>query len=193
MLAAAIFFVAGGLWAGPWTDGIAVGRRDKIVVTYRARLQGDWLIVEAAHAPGWHTYAIDNVRRAAEASGKDKPETELPTRFDVGGGLRTVGNWLQEKPKNLTNRSIRWFTWGFEGVARFAIRVERREGASATVIVNGQACDAKACVIVEDVSIKIALRRDNERAAEDPPLDLSTLIEAPEPERKSRDPESSGS
>jgi hypothetical protein len=38
----------------------------KPCLTYRAKLDGDTLIIEAAIQPGWHTFAIDNERRAAE-------------------------------------------------------------------------------------------------------------------------------
>ena len=60
--------------------GVQVWLDDMHAVSYRARVEGDWLVVEATHEPGWHTYSMDNVIRAREKkSGKMRPETELPT------------------------------------------------------------------------------------------------------------------
>ena len=52
---------------------------ENLAVSYAARIEGDWLVVDALHEPGWHTYAMDNVQRAREVTGKARPDTELPT------------------------------------------------------------------------------------------------------------------
>ncbi len=50
-----------GAAAQDWSDSVVVRRRAEPVVTYRAKLDGGFLLVEAVHAKGWHTYALDNV------------------------------------------------------------------------------------------------------------------------------------
>lgn len=146
-----------GAAAQDWSDSEVVRRRAEPVVTYRAKLDGDFLVVEATHSKGWHTYALDNVERARERSGREHPETELPTRIEVAGGLRIVGNWFQTKPEDLSQEAIRWYTWGFSSRALFAVRVERVEGEKALVTIDAQACDAKACQMVSDVILTLPL------------------------------------
>ena len=51
---------------------------DMQAVTYRARVEGDWLIVEATHEPGWHTYSMDNVIRAREKPARCCPKPSSP-------------------------------------------------------------------------------------------------------------------
>ena len=55
--------------------GVRVWLDDMHALSYRARVEGDWLVVEATHEPGWHTYAMDNVVRAREKSGKMSTRT----------------------------------------------------------------------------------------------------------------------
>jgi hypothetical protein len=141
--------------AGDWVESRPVMYRGEIAMTYRARLAGEWLIVEAKHNPPWHSYAMDNVQRARKATGKATPETELPTHITVSGGLKSVGTWKQTPPKDLSKADIQWYSWGFEGTARFAVKVERTEGAEAVIMVNGQACNATSCSMVRDVKISL--------------------------------------
>lgn len=141
-----------------WTDWSEVKMRRDPVVAYRAVLSGENLVIEVRHSEGWHTYALDNLERARERSGKETPETELPTRIAVAGGLRVVGPWLQSSPKDLSQTDINWFTWGFEGTARFAAKVERTgTGAEAVITINAQACNASTCAMVDRLEIKVPL------------------------------------
>ena len=89
-----------------WTEWSEVKMRRDPVVAYRAALSGENLVIEVRHSEGWHTYALDNVERARERSGKETPETELPTRIAVEGGLRVAGPWLQTNPKDLSQTDI---------------------------------------------------------------------------------------
>lgn len=148
------------LYAEDWSEKAMVERREGAVVSYRAKLDGNILLVEVTHAPGWHTYAIDNVERARKKTGKAKPETELPTRVALSGGLKAVGAWFQSKPKELSQPDIRWYTWGFEGTARFAVKVERVKGASATIKINGQACNASLCSMIDNITLSLPLPSD---------------------------------
>ena len=164
--------------AQEWSDPVVVRRRAEPVVTYRAILDGDVLVVEAEHAKGWHTYALDNVERARERSGKEQPETELPTRIGLAGGLKIAGNWRQSPPEDLSQEAIRWYTWGFSGRAVFAVRVERVEGAEALITVSGQACDDSACQMVRDVVLNVPLASASANAAS---IDLTELVNVSEP------------
>jgi hypothetical protein len=146
---------ASGAWAGAWSEAKPVLYRGDIVATYRAQIAGEWLIVEAKHQPEWHTYAMDNVQRAQKATGEKSPTTELPTRIAVSGGAETVGAWKQSAPKDLTQLDIKWYTWGFEGTARFAVKLKRVSEEPVVVTVNGQLCNASLCSMVRDLKIEV--------------------------------------
>ncbi len=168
LIVVAVCVAAMDAWAGEWTEPKPSLHRGAITITYRARLAGDWLIVEATHAPHWHTYAMDNLQRAQKATGKEAPETELPTRIDVSGGLKAVGAWKQSAPKDLTKLDIQWYSWGFEGTARFATKVERTGGAEAVITVNAQSCDETSCSMVRELKITLpvpATETDGDSAA----------------------------
>lgn len=175
-IAAVLSIVAIGAWAGEWTEPKPAMYHGEIAMTYRARLAGEWLIVEAKHSPEWHTYAMDNLQRARKATGKATPETELPTRIDVGGGLKTVGAWKQSAPKDLSKQDIRWYSWGFTDTARFAVRVERTGGAEAVVTVNAQSCNASSCSMVRDLKITLPVPAKLEASEESSSL-LKDMIE----------------
>ncbi len=146
-----------------WGEEQDVTRRDgTVVVSYRAALVGSTLVIEATHAEGWHTYALDNVERARRKTGKENPETELPTTIAVSGGLTVSGAWFQSEPKDMSDPEIFWHTWGFEGVVYFAVPVKRTEGNEATVTINGQACDAASCSLVDDVTLGVSLSDESD-------------------------------
>lgn len=140
-----------------WTDKTEVKLRRDAVVWYRAKLDGDLLVVEVTHAKGWHTYSMDNIERAREVTAKESPETELPTRIEVTGGLEVAGPWKQTPPKDLSDPTIKWYTWGYEGPAYFAAPVKRTEGQSAAITVNAQACNASSCAMVDNIKLELAL------------------------------------
>lgn len=171
-----IVFEAGGQ---DWSDPVVVRRRGEPVVTYRAMLDGDFVLVEARHADGWHTYALDNIERARARSGKERPETELPTRIKVTGGLKVAGNWRQTRPEDLSQEAIRWYTWGFNSRAIFAVRVERANGSEAIITVNAQACDASSCQMVQDLVLKLLVSNVEAATKSTGTIDLGKLIEVP--------------
>lgn len=127
---------------------------DVLAVSYRARVEGDWLVVEATHEPGWHTYAMDNVIRAREKTGKERPETELPTVITPLDGITLEGAWRQSAPLDLSTPDIRWYTWGFEGTSYFVIRVHEVTLPS-TVQVDGQACTKDRCAMVDSLPVPV--------------------------------------
>lgn len=164
---------AGFADASAWTEPAPILRREGVVVSYRATVAGDTLVVEVTHAEGWHTYSMDNIDRARKRTGKDKPETELPTRIDVGGGLEVVGSWYQTDPKELSQPEIHWYTWGFEGSAYFAAKVRPIDGETATITINGQACNATSCSMVSDLKLEVPVTGTDASGA----FDFSGLVQ----------------
>ena len=135
-------------------SGVQVWLDDMQAVSYRARVEGDWLVVEATHEPGWHTYTMDNVIRAREKSGKTRPETELPTVITPLGGLTIRGSWRQSPPLDLSTPDIRWYTWGFEGRSYFAAQVDKAVLPSS-VQIDAQACTDELCAMVDALVVPV--------------------------------------
>ena len=135
-------------------SGVRVWLDDMHAVTYRARVEDDWLVVEATHEPGWHTYSMDNVSRAREKSGKMRSETELPTVITTLGGLTIQGDWRQSPPLDLSTPDIRWYTWGFEGRSYFAVRVGKVTSPSS-VQIDAQACTDEVCAMVDALVVLV--------------------------------------
>ena len=169
--------------ADEWSEGAKVRYRERVVVSYRAKLDGNILVIEASHAPEWHTYAMDNVMRARRKSGRASPSTELPTQIELSGGLKVMGDWFQSKPNDLSQPELRWYTWGFGSIARFAAKVVRVDGARATLTINGQACNATSCSRIDDLAISLALpsRKEFAASAAKSSIDLSQLVEVTTP------------
>jgi len=148
-------------------SGVRVWLDDMHAVTYRARVEGDWLIVEATHEPGWHTYSMDNVIRAREKSGKMRPETELPTVITPLDGLTIQGDWRQSPPVDLSTPDIRWYTWGFEGRSYFAVRVGKATLPSS-VQIDGQACTDAICAMVDALVVPVDSSETDGQESVDP-------------------------
>lgn len=168
---------AGGAapWTGDWTKPVEVRHDVSRCVSYRARLSGSYLVVEATLEPGWHTFAMDNDRRAAEKlAGKKSLGVERPTEITVTGGLETVGSWLQTPPKDASQPDLNWFTWIFEEKAVFATRVGRMPGAESRISVRGQVCTESSCVNVE-VEVPLPLP-DQDPGEEAPPFERDGLV-----------------
>jgi hypothetical protein len=143
--------------AGDWTDPVEVRYDLKRCVSYRAKLEGDYLIVQATHEPPWHTYAMDNKRRAEEKlAGRPSLGMDAPTEIRVTQGLEVAGPWRQSPPKDLSKPDLQWFTWGFDGQALFAAKVRRSGTGPARIAVEGQACTETSCKKI-DIEILLPL------------------------------------
>lgn len=150
-MAVLVLLVAVSTQAGEWTAPVdASGRDGKALVTCRARLAGEYLLVEIRAADGWHVYALDNELRAKEAlAGRMSLGVEESTEVIVTGDLEPVGGWFQSKPEDFSQPSLRWYSYGFEGEALLASRVRRLGEGPATVTVRAQACDSASCIRVD--------------------------------------------
>lgn len=157
-----------------WTPPVEVKKGKLKVGAYQAQLMGDVLVVRMTHEEGWHTYALDNLERAKKKVGEPPLGIEKNTKIEVSGGLKAVGNWRQSVPKDLSQPAINWYTWGFEGVALFAAKVERTSGDEAVITINGQGCQATTCVVIDDLEIRLPLASGNNNGR----FDLTPLVEA---------------
>ncbi len=158
-----------------WSEFVQVGGEFEPCVSYRARIQGEYLVIEAKHRSGWHSYALDNkVRAAARLAGASSLGVELPTSFEVQGAT-VVGTWLQTPPEDLSDTEIQWYTFGFNGTAMFAAKLKHVGTEPVVIAVRGQVCDANSC---RDVDAELRLDPASHRTTQ--ALDTSKLI----PEQK---------
>jgi DsbC/DsbD-like thiol-disulfide interchange protein len=178
LLFKALFWTITLLAAGQqdaWTPPVAAMRKTLKVASYRAQLAGDVLLIEVTHEPGWHTYALDNLERAKKKAGEPPLGIEKSTQIEISGGLKVAGKWRQSHPKDLSQPEIKWFTWGFEGTALFAVKVERSGDTKESLIaINGQACKATTCAMIDDLEIRLPLDSGNPGKTS---FDLASLIE----------------
>lgn len=145
--------------AGEWTAPIEVSHDTTVCITYRAKLSGDNLIVEATPTKGWHTFAMDNKVRADEKlAGKPSLGIEKPTGITLAEGLESAGPWLQTNPKDMSKPELRWYTWGFEEKALFATKVKQTGAGPAKVNLKAQACSENICKNV-DITLSVPLTK----------------------------------
>jgi DsbC/DsbD-like thiol-disulfide interchange protein len=143
--------------AGEWTKPVEVRYDAQKCVAYRAKLQGNLLVIQATHEPGWHTYAMDNTLRAAEKlAGRRSLALDRPTEITLAGGLEQDGRWHQSVPKDFSKPDLRWYAWGFEGEALFVARIRRAGPEPASLAIRGQACSESTCKNI-DVVIPVPL------------------------------------
>ena len=167
------FSFAGVIRGGDWTSPVEVRHDVQKCVSYQARLTGDFLVIQAAHEAGWHTYAMDNKLRAQEKlAGKRSLGIDSPTEIVFAEGLELDGHWYQSVPKDLSKPELRWYSWGFEGQALFVAKVRRVSAGPAILAVRGQACSDAICKNI-DVTISIPL---GARASKSD-IDLKSLVQ----------------
>lgn len=168
--------LAGAARAQDWTRPVEVTYDQKPCISYRARLSGPYLIVEAAPDPGWHTFAMDNARRAAEKLEGRKPlSLDLPTEISVARGLEMDGPWYQSPPRDFSRPELRWYSWGFETRALFVTKVRRAAAGPASIAIRGQVCTETVCKKV-DVAISLPLPAAGS-SQPTPEVDLKALVQ----------------
>jgi hypothetical protein len=172
--AAAVIFGPFIAAAGEWSAPVDVLHELKPCVTYRAKIDGDMLIIEAALQPGWKTFAIDNEQRAAEKrAGKPSLGIDQPTQIKLANGLELAGPWYQSPPKDFSKPQLRWYSWGFEQQAQFAAKIRRSGPGPAQIGIRGQACTETVCKNI-DLSLSLATSGGTKEAS----IDLKTLVQA---------------
>lgn len=160
--------------AADWTAPVHVLHEFKPCVSYRAKLDGEYLVVQATIQPGWHSFAMDNERRAAEKrAGKPSLGIDQPTILKVQNGLEVAGPWYQTPPRDFSKPELRWYSWGFEQQSTFASKIRRTGSGPVQIDIRGQACSDKTCKNI-DVSISMPLIAPAESSTT---LDLKTLVQ----------------
>lgn len=161
------------LHAGEWSEPVEVLHEHRPCVTYRAKLDGEFLLVQAKIEPGWHTFVMDNKQRSAEKlAGRQSLGVDGPTEIAVGNGLQLAGPWYQSSPKDFSKPELRWYSWGYEGEAQFAAKVERSGASPAQIGIRGQACTETTCKNI-DVTVSLPVPRAPSGTST---LDLRSLI-----------------
>jgi hypothetical protein len=158
-----------------WTPAAEVRHDDTLCVSYQARLDGAFVVVRVLVEPGWHTFAMDNRVRAEEKlAGKQSLGIDQPTEITLSGGLQAAGPWYQSPPKDFSRPELRWFSWGFEKQAVFAVKIRRSSNAAARISIRGQACTETLC---KNVEVTIPLLPVNVRPdAEPSEVNLKNLL-----------------
>jgi DsbC/DsbD-like thiol-disulfide interchange protein len=171
LLTAMLSFAAN---AAEWSQPAEVRHDDKLVLTYRAKLEGDYLIVRAAIEPGWHTFVMDNKRREQEKlAGKPSLGIEKSTEVEAIKGLALTPPWLQATPKDMSQPEIRHFTWGYEREAIFAAKARRTGAGPAEVNIEAQACAADIC---KNIDVTLTLPSGSAKAGASDIVNIKTLI-----------------
>ncbi len=144
-------FLSLGVAHAEWGAPVSVRHMNETCVTYRAKVARGHLIVEANVAEGWHTFAMDNELRAAEAlAGKQSLGVDGPTQITLPATIEAVGPWRQSAPTDFSKPELRWFSWGFEDRAVFAAKL-KNPGRAAGISLKGQACSETTCKNVDIV------------------------------------------
>jgi hypothetical protein len=170
--------VAPSALPGDWSAPVEVTHELKPCVTYRARFEGDLLVVRADLQPGWHTFTIDNQRRAAEKlAGRRSIGIDQPTKIKLPDELKQIGVWYQSEPADFSKPEIRWYSWGFEKQAVFASKVSRSGGGPYSIEIRGQTCTDTTCKNI-DITLSVPGAPASEAITDGSATDLKTLIEA---------------
>lgn len=141
-----------------WGAPAVVTHDEKPCVTYRAQLSGGHLAVSVKLEPGWHTFTMDNDKRAsAKLNGKKALSSDKPTQIQ-SEGVEIAGQWMQLEPKDFSQADLRIFSWGYEGSALFVAPARISGDGARRVHIKGQACTQTVCRNV-DVIADVAEQR----------------------------------
>jgi hypothetical protein len=161
----AVLAVLAATWQGQaadWSKEVPVRDGSQPILRFRARVAGDYLVVQAIHEPGWHTYAMDNELRAEEKlAGRPSLGIEEGVEIEIESGGKPVGPWFQSPPRDLSQPDLRWYTWGFDGTATFARRLERTGTGPVALTIGGQTCNGQTCRLI-DVELTVPPPTDGE-------------------------------
>jgi len=160
-------------FAADWSPPAEVRHEDAVVIAYTARIDGPYLVVRAKLTPGWHTFALDNVKRVEEKlAGKKALSMDRSTEIAVTG-LAIDGPWNQSPPKDFSRRELRMFSFGYDRDATFAAKIRPAAAGSANLRIRGQACTETVCKNI-DVPLTVSMPAK----ATAPELKLNELVPA---------------
>ena len=150
MISLLLFLAAAG--------AVEVRHDDKVAVSYTAAHIGDHVVVKAVVQPGWHTFAMDNkVREKEMLRGKPSLGSEMPTAITLSG-VPEAGPWVQTPPKDFSKPAERYYGFGYDREAVFAVPVKRGSRV-AQVALKAQACTESVCKNI-DVEIPVQSSKD---------------------------------
>lgn len=160
--------------AGDWTAPVEVLHEHQRCISYRARMDGEFLVVQTTIEPGWHTFVMDNKQRSAEKlAGRQSLGVDGPTEIALTQGLEIAGPWYQSEPKDFSKPELRWYSWGYEGEARFVAKTRRSGPGPVQIAIRGQACTETICKNI-DVEISLPV---NAAAGQPSSVDRKGLVE----------------
>ena len=135
--------------AAEWSQPVEVRHEDAVVISYTARVDGPYLVVRANLGQGWHTFALDNVKRVEEKlAGKPALSMDRSTEITVTGA-QVDGPWHQSPPKDFSRPSLRMFSFGYDHDLIFAAKVRPSGPGTAKLRIRGQACTETVCKNVD--------------------------------------------
>ena len=139
-----------------WSQPAEVRHEDSVVVSYTARVDGPYLVVRAKVAPGWHTFALDNVQRVREKlAGKTALSMDRSTEIAVAGAT-VEGAWHQMAPKDFSRPELRMFSFGYDQDGIFAAKIRLAGASSAKLRIRGQVCTDAICKNI-DAALTVAV------------------------------------
>jgi DsbC/DsbD-like thiol-disulfide interchange protein len=132
------------LAADAWGNPAVVMHDEKPCVEYKAQFASGRLAIAVKLEPGWHTFTMDNDKRAtAKLNGKKALSSDKPTSIQAEG-LNVTGAWMQPEPKDFSQPELRIFSWGYEDNALFVTPASKGEGPMR-VRIKAQACTKTVC------------------------------------------------
>lgn len=158
-----------------WSDPAEVRYDDALCVSYQARLDGPYLVVHAVLGQGWHTFAMDNERRADEKlAGKQPLSIDRQTEITSANGLDILGPWSQSTPTDFSRPQLRWFSWGFDKQALFVAKIRRIGAGPARIAIRGQTYRGES--ICKEVNAALSLRLTGVNAGRENEIDWRALV-----------------
>jgi DsbC/DsbD-like thiol-disulfide interchange protein len=166
-----LLLVASLASAAEWSQPAEVRHDDALAISYTARMDGPYLVVRATVGQGWHTFALDNVKRV-EQKLAGQPALSMDKSTEIAAtGLAVDGGWLQSPPKEFSRPELRMFSFGYDREAVFAAKVRRAGAGPAKLRIRGQACTETVCKNI-DVPLTVAVPAKLGAAAEVKVADL---------------------
>lgn len=168
-----LWFTAGVLAAadgGSWGPPASVTHDEQPCITYRAQITANGnLAVDVKLASGWHTFTMDNDKRAAaKLGGKKALSSDKPTQIlPEAPALEITGPWLQPQPKDFSQPDLRIFSWGYEGEALFVAPAKAIAGSSQApkIRIKAQACSQTVCKNI-DLVVEAPVSKDASTAVQ---------------------------
>ena len=128
-----------------WGPPAIVMHDEKPCVAYRAQYTGGSLAISVELQPGWHTFTMDNDKRAsAKLNGMKALSSDKPTSIQSEGATIS-GAWMQPEPKNFSQPELRIFSWGYEDSALFVAPATAAGDGPHMVRIKAQACTKTVC------------------------------------------------